>query len=251
MNNQLHFFFRFEKKNLMKKLIILLLFITQLSFGQSVNRQFVGLSIGPSFPLNDFSKVLLTDSTSGFAKTGMAVSFNYSYRLTRNFGLHVIINYSGNSLDNIRIKDELEAAHPEYGVSVESKSNWSSGGIFAGPYLRFLISETLSWDIRALAGYFGSYTPNATIRTTKKDDLNDKTENHIVSSRASNLAYTLSTGLKYRIESYYILISGDYVSSSLQFKDLSGWDWNDEPYTTTFNQKINYFSITGGVGYIL
>jgi hypothetical protein len=61
----------------------------------------------------------------------------------------------------------------------------------------------------------------------------------------------LGTGLKYRMESYYILLYGDYVSSSLKFKNASGWDWDNEPYTTTFSQKINYMSITIGVGYIL
>lgn len=173
----------------MKKLIIALLFISHLSFGQGVNRQFMGLSIGPSFPLDDFKKAVLADSTSGFAKTGIALVFNYSYRFTHNFGMQLIVNYSSNALDNIRYRDELEAAHPEYGVSVESTKNWSSGGLFLGPYLRFPITENLSWDVRALAGYFGSYSPNATIRTTKKDDLNDKAEYYIVSSRASNFGY--------------------------------------------------------------
>lgn len=235
----------------MKKLIIILLFLSQLSFGQGVNRQLIGLSIGPSFPLDDFSKAVLDDSTSSFAKTGIALSFNYAYRFTHNFGLQFIINYSSNGLDNIKYKNELEAAHPEYGVSVESTRNWSSGGLFLGPYLRFPLTEKLSWDVRALAGYFGSYSPNVTIRTTKKNDLNDKAEYYIVSSRASSFGYVLGTGLKYRVGSYYVLLFGDYVNSTLKFKDSSGWDWDGEPYSTSFNQKINYFTITGGVGYIM
>jgi|TARA_B100001971_G_C18215040_1_gene553259 hypothetical protein len=236
----------------MKKLIIVLLFIAQISFGQSVNRQFIGLSIGPSFPLDDFSKAVLDDSTSGFAKTGVALVFNYAYRVTHNFGFQLIINYSGNSLDNNKYKSELEAAHPDYGVSVESTKNWSSGGLFVGPYLRFPITEKLSWDVRGLVGFFGSYSPKATIRRIKKDDPNAKLEPYYIeSSRASNFGYTFGTGLKYRIGSYYALLFGDYVTSDLKFKDVSGWDWDSEPYTTSFNQKINYFTVTAGVGYIL
>ncbi|MAE07917.1 MAG: hypothetical protein CL661_04060 [Bacteroidetes bacterium] len=236
----------------MKKLIIVLLFIAQISFGQSVNRQFIGLSIGPSFPLDDFSKAVLDDSTSGFAKTGVALVFNYAYRVTHNFGFQLIINYSGNSLDNNKYKSELEAAHPDYGVSVESTKNWSSGGLFVGPYLRFPITEKLSWDVRGLVGFFGSYSPKATIRRIKKDDPNAKLEPYYIeSSRASNFGYTFGTGLKYRIGSYYALLFGDYVTSNLKFKDVSGWDWDSEPYTTSFNQKINYFTVTAGVGYIL
>jgi len=235
----------------MKRLIILLLFLTQISFGQNVNRQTIGLSAGPSFPISDFGKAELNDSTSGFAKTGVALSFNYAYRVSHNFGFQLIINYSGNSLDNSKLRNHLEDAHSEYGVSVESTQYWSSGGLFLGPYLRFPITDRLSWDIRALGGYFGSYSPNIIIRTTKKDDLNVKAEYVVASSRASNFGYMLGTGLKYRMESYYILLYGDYVSSSLKFKNASGWDWDNEPYTTTFSQKINYMSITIGVGYIL
>lgn len=236
----------------MKKLIIALLFLTQIAFGQSVNRQYVGLSIGPSFPLADFSKTVLSDSTSGFAKTGVALNFSYAYRLTHNFGLQLIINYSSNKIDNIAYKNALEAMHPNYGVSIESTKNWSSGGIFLGPYLRFPITNNLSWDFRALGGYFGSYSPNITVRTTNKNDLNDKGEYYIVDSRASNFGYVLGTGFKYRVKStYYILLSGDYVNSTLKFKDVSGWDWDGEPYNTEFSQNISYFTATIGVGYIL
>lgn len=235
----------------MKKLIILFLFLSQLLFGQSINRQSVGLSAGPSFPVSDFGKVALNDSTSGFAKTGVAITFNYSYRIAHNFGFMLILNYSGNGLDNTRLKNELEAANPEYGVSVESTQYWSSGGIFLGPYLRFPVSERLAWDIRALGGYFGSYSPNVLIRTTKKDDLNVKGEYAIESSRASNFGYALGTGLKYSMGSYYILLYTDYVISTMKFKDVVGWDWNSEPYTASFNQKISYLSVTLGVAYIL
>ncbi len=235
----------------MKKLLIALLFISQIAFSQSTNRQFVGLSIGPSFPLSDFSKAVLSDSTSGFAKTGVALSFDYAYRFTHNFGMQLVISYSSNALDNIKYRNALEAEHPDYGVSVESTKNWSSGGIFIGPYLRFPLTSSLSWDIRALGGYFGSYSPNGTINATKKDDPTDKSVYYLVSSRASDFGYMLGTGFKYRMGSYYILLFGDYFNASLEFKDATGWDWGGEPYQTEFSRNISYFTITGGIGYIL
>lgn len=236
----------------MTRLIIAFVLISSIALGQSTNRQYLGLSIGPSFPLSDFQKADLIDSTSGFANTGVAVKFDYTYRISHNFGLQLVINYSSNRIDNEGYRNALEAEHPNYGVSVESTKNWSSGGLFLGPYLRFPIGDYLSWDFRALGGYFGSYSPNVTIRTTNKDDLNDKNEYYITSSRASNFGYLIGTGFKYRIRSsYYILLSGDYINSSLKFKDGSGWDWDGEPYESTYSQKISYFAITAGVGYIL
>ncbi|MFK5855052.1 MAG: outer membrane beta-barrel protein [Bacteroidota bacterium] len=235
----------------MKKILIAILFISQFSFGQSVNRQYIGLSVGPSFPLGDFKKAVLADSTSGFAKTGIALSFDYAYRFTHNFGMMIVINYSGNSIDNISYKDQLEDAHPGYGVSVESTYNWSSGGIFLGPYLRFPLTSKLSWDIRALGGYFNSYSPRVLIRTTKIDDPNVKGEYYIERSRANNFGYMLGTGFKYKVNSYYVLLFGDYVSSSLDFKNATGWDWDGKPFLDSFSQKVDYITLTIGVGYIL
>ncbi len=235
----------------MKKLVIVLLFISQLSFGQSINRQNVGLSIGASFPISDFKKAVLSDSTSGFAKTGIALSFNYAYRFTHNFGVALIINYSGNSLDDGSYKNQLETAHPDYGVSVESTDSWTSGGLFLGPYLRFPLTKKLSWDVRALAGYFGSYSPRVLIRTTKIDDPSDKGEYYIERAKANGFGYVLGTGFKYKVSSYYVLLFGDFVSSKLEFKDAVSWDWDKQPYSTSFNQKIDYLTITVGIGYIL
>jgi hypothetical protein len=235
----------------MKKLVIVFLFISQLSFSQSVNRQYVGLSIGASLPMSDFKKAVLSDSTSGFAKTGIALSFDYAYRFTHNFGMQLIINYSGNSLNDGSYKDQLEAVNPDYGISVESTDNWTSGGLFLGPYLTFPLTSKLSLDVRALAGYFGSYSPRVLIRTTKIEEPSVKGESYIERARANGFGYLLGTGFKYRVKSYYVLLFGDYVSSNLEFKDAVGWDLDHKPYSTSFSQKISYMSITIGVGYIL
>ena len=235
----------------MKRIIIVLLFLSHMAFGQSTGKQFLGLSIGASVPLGDFSESVIDDSTSGFAKTGLALTFNYAYRVAHNFGFQLIINYSSNSFNVSTYKSELEAAHPDYGVSVQSTNNWTSGGIFLGPYLRFPITRNLSWDIRALGGYFGSYSPSAKVNATNKNDLNDKKEHILQRSKANGFGYILGTGFKYQLGNYYVLLFGDYASSSLKFKDVVGWDWDGEPYSTSFNQKIDYITITGGVGYIL
>ncbi len=235
----------------MRKLLIVLLFISQFTFAQNSSRQMIGLSVGPSFPLQDFKKAALDDSTSGFAKTGVSLEFNYTYRVTHNFGIQLLINYSSNKMDNIKYKNALESAHPDYGVSVESTKNWSSGGLFIGPYLRFPLTSKLSWDIRALGGYFGAYSPSITIRTTKKDDLNVKGEYYVNTTRANNFAYMVGTGFKYKVNSYYILLFSDFTSSNLKFNNSTGWDWDSQPYTTSFNQKIDYLTITVGLGYIL
>lgn len=236
----------------MKKLTIIFIILSQIAFGQSNNRQTLGLSIGGSLPQGDFRKDLLNDSTSGFAKTGVALEFTYMYRLSHNFGVQLIINYSSNAFNINSYTSALELEHPDYGVSAESTKNWSSGGAFVGPYLRLPLGSKLSIDLRALGGFMGSYTPEITIYTANKENPNDKSDYHLTSSRGSNFGYIIGGGFKYRMRSnIYILANINYYKANIDFKKASGWDWDDEPFTESFNQSINYIGITGGIGYIL
>lgn len=211
-------------------------------------RQYIALAVGPSFPLSDFVKAELYDSTSGWAKTGVALHVDYAYRLTHNFGITAIVSYSGNNFDISAYKSALETAHPDTMFSVESKLNWRSGGILIGPYLRFPLSENLSWDIRGLVGLFGSYSPSLTIRATTIDG--EKLPEYLRQSANSlGFGWQVGTGFKARVNKYYVLLFADYVSSHLAFNNASGWDWENKPYQTSFNQHINYLSVTLGLGY--
>lgn len=235
------------------KLLIILILTSQFVFSQ-VNRQYMGLAAGPSFPLSDFGKTDLNDSTSGWAKTGIALEFTYSYRLTHNFGLQGLINYSSNRFDNIRYGDALTAAYslddssPDTSFSVESSRNWSSGGILIGPFLRFPLSESLSWDIKASVGFFGVSSPTAIIYGTIS--TGEKLEDYYrQSGKGYGFAYSFGTGFKYKLSKYYLLLFANYYSSSVKIDNVSGWDWNSEPYITSFKQNISYLSVTFGAGY--
>jgi hypothetical protein len=236
----------------MKRLALLVLasLFLQGLIAQSSKKQYMGLSIGPSFPLSDFAKSDINDSTSGFAKTGVALDFTYAYRVSHNFGIQFVVNYSGNKLDNQKYEQELHKANPDFAVQVESNQNWSSGGLFGGPYLRFPIGD-FSVDIRGLIGYYGSYSPQATIYATKIDNASQKSTYTRQSSRDFGFGYLLGAGLKYRVSNYYVTVFADYIGADLNFDNAVGLDWNQEPYTTSFSQKINYLSVSVGLAYIL
>lgn len=231
------------------KILLPLIFILLVSgvFAQS-GRQYVGLSIGPSFPTGDFAKTELNDSTSGWAKTGVSFQVTYAYRFTHNIGITAIVSYSGNGFDITSYKNALEAAHPDTMFSVEAGLSWSSGGIMVGPYLRFPLSDNLSWDVRGLVGFYGTNSPRLTIRATTADG--EKLPDYFVQrASAFAFAYQIGTGFKIKFSKYYLLLFGDYVSTSMQFTNASGWDWDNEPFETEFKQDISYMSVTVGLGY--
>ena len=232
----------------MKKLIIYaVMLLTPLALLSQ--KQYAALAIGPSIALDDFKKTDLADSTSGWAKTGVMLEFTYAYRLTHNFGLMAIISYSSNKFNTSAYKSALEEAHPDTTFSVISNSNWGGGGILIGPYLRFPLSSRLSWDIRGLFGLYGSTSPNVTLNPTTDDGQTDLGEYIRQRASAYSYAFMVGTGFKYEFSKYYLLLFADYTTSSLTFNNGSGWDFDDQPYETSFKQDITYLSITAGLGY--
>ena len=230
-------------------ILLLLIFLSQLFYAQPSRRNYVGLAAGPSFAMGNFKQTLISDSTSGFAKTGVGVTFNYSYRFTHNLGVIVMINYASNGFNYETYSDSLENLHPDYDVSVLNNSNWSGGGVLAGLFLTFPFSENFSWDVRGSFGFYGVYSPQVTINAVNKNDPGDKSEYYLEKASAFSYAYSFGTGFKYALRNYYILVFVDYYNSPLTFKNASGWDWDNKPYETSFKQNISTLELTFGLGY--
>ncbi len=226
------------------KILIILIFASIFVFSQSTNRQYIGLAIGPSFPSGDFAATNLNDSTSGWAKTGVAINLNYAYRFTHNFGVYAIGIFNSNKFDNIKYKDALEATHQDTTFSVESTRNWSGGGLLIGPYIRLPLSDNFSWDIRGAFGFFSGYSPKITLRSSGSEE-----PYYRETGSAFSYAYSFGTGFKFKLANYYVLLFGDYLSSPLKFDNVTGWDWNQEPYETEIRQDISYINVTIGIGY--
>ena len=231
------------------KTLFLLLFASLAAVSQNTKTH-IGLSFGPSFPLGDFARTEISDSTSGWAKTGLGIQVSYTYRIAHNFGIAAMAVYSGNKFNTSKYKDELEILHPDYGVSIEIRHNWSSGGILAGPYLRFPLGESIDWNIRTLFGFYGGYSPQIIIRTTQKV-TGEKAEYLRQSGKAFSFGYSLGTGFEFKFSAYCLLVYADYLASPVRFNNVVGWDWEGEPYTTSFRQEISYITLTFGIGFIL
>jgi len=238
----------------MKLRLLFILLLATLILNAQSDRQYIGLAVGPSFPLNDFARMDLNDSTSGWAKTGVAFEFTYAYRLTNNLGLQGKISYSSNRFDNFRYEDALTSAYsrnpvdPDTSFSSESSKNWSSAGFLVGPYLRLPISTSISWDIKALAGMFSVSSPELILNGSVNDG-NKLEEYYRLNGRGYAFAYSLGTGLKYKVSNYYVLLFVDYFESKLKINNIAGWDWNDEPYNESIKQDVSYLSVTLGLGY--
>lgn len=240
----------------MKRLIIALFILSSINLFSQSGRQYVSLSAGPAFPLNDFALAKLSDTASGFAKTGLNLKLIYSYKITHNFGLqaHFIMNV--NNIDLEAIRKDAEENIPNYSFSIQNSNAWNSGGIYIAPFLRFPITEELVWEVKGDIGLTAAYSPQYTIRGTNLD-TQEPTEYYRNTSKAFGFGFGGGTSILYQLKKYMFSINADYLYSNLNFKNVSGWGWtspdNPEgtPYDTSSKSTITVASISVGLAYRL
>lgn len=151
---------------------------------KSVRRKgYIGLSIGPSFPVGDFASY-------GYAKTGIHINLiNFGYRFSENVGLSATWFGAANPLD------------------VPGYSPWSYGGLMAGPLLSFPLSEKLEWDFRPMIGFSSAMLPDSKLGT----------------ERAASFAFNFGTVLRINVgNKVAVLWSADYYSTKARFENYIG-----------------------------
>ena len=88
--------------------LLLLIAISQSLFSQnSSTRPSISISVGPSFPLDDFGRSDLRDNGSGFAGIGPALNLAYFHPLNKNIGL--VLSGSGqmNPINTRKLESEF------------------------------------------------------------------------------------------------------------------------------------------------
>ncbi|NOY49943.1 MAG: outer membrane beta-barrel protein [Chlorobi bacterium] len=240
----------------MKKILIIIFVLSNFSIIAQTSRQYVGISVGPSFPLGDFSKSDLSDSTSGFAKTGINLKVIYSYKLSHNFGLQLHFVFNANNIDNEALKNEAAASKSDYSFSVESNRPWNSGGIYLSPFLRLPISERFTWEIKGNIGLSSAHSPQFIVRGTNTES-SEKTEYFREVAKAFGLGFGTGTSFMYKLNKYVLTLDLDYYYSNIHFKEITGWGWTSEdnpsgtPYNYAADRKISSAAISIGLAYFL
>lgn len=124
----------------MKKftLILAITLITTALFAQINDRRgYIGITVGPSIAIGDFSSKSLDNNKAGFAKTGLNIGLvNFGYRLGENFGLTALWFGAAHKADI----DGFDAT-------------WSYGGLMGGGMFTIPINNKFAFDLKAMAGF--------------------------------------------------------------------------------------------------
>ncbi len=177
----------------MKKTLFFTLFAL-LSAGMFAQGQggFIGLSIGPSFPIGDFGDKTLTNPDAGYAKTGLNINLlNFGYKLGPNVG--IAANWFGGA-------HTIDDNNPDL--------MWSYGGLMGGLFLALPVNNKTELDIKGVAGF-----------STAKLDMKQLGE-----YTGNGFGYAFGVMIRHDIASRWsLLLHADYFATKPEFKGALGF----------------------------
>lgn len=167
----------------MKTLFLSLAFIVLsciLMAQTSERRGYIGLSMGPAFPLVDAYTSAPIDVV---ARTGTTlIVVNFGYCIGRNYGI------TGSSMG---VKFRVDVG--------DSFIKVTYGGLMGGPFFTYALSERIDFDVKAMIGLVST-----------KLCLNDAQ-----GKTTSGLGYAFGTGIRYSFaKKWCILLYGDYFAGN-------------------------------------
>jgi hypothetical protein len=235
---------KLQRSILITPLIILSFF----TYGQKP-QAFLGVSAGASIPYGDFSSGDFENNGAGYAKTGFSLSTSYDHRITYNFGVSGLLIVHSNPWDEDDLIDGIEADSLDFADKLSvATSNWSSFGILVGPFLYVPLGEDFNFDIKATIGMYNIFAPEIVISGTQSNGENFSLR--FLKYSGIGFAWNLGTTIRYKItNNRYIVLSGNYLSSTITFNDIERFNENGIITKESFDQNFTTLNITAGVGF--
>lgn len=122
---------------------------------------FASINLGISNPTGNFGSDNFNNNEAGYATNGAVFDISFGYKFRPNLGVTAIWRGQANAIDAGTYAQSLANYFGSGSVSVET-SAFALGGMMAGLYSSFPISDKLSFEPRALFGYSTARLPAMT-----------------------------------------------------------------------------------------
>lgn len=230
----------------MKKIItttIAVLIIASYSYAQD-KKGFIGISLGPSIPIEDLASKDANNDAAGWAITGAIFDISFAYKLGEgNFGITALLRGQFNPIDVKALADELARQYPTVYWTVQS-DGWGIGGLMFGGFGSFPVSEKATFDARAMIGFLSASSPEFTFTASGPGGTAWAKQS---SATASSLAYLIGGSFKFDIgKKLYLLTNLDYLGSNPEFSNVETVASDGSRKTDTWSQSFG--SINLGIG---
>ncbi len=235
-------------------LIVTFLVLTCNSFSQE--GVIASINFGVNIPMGEYGNTDFSDPASGFAKAGGNLNLQLGYKFNDYVGVGALAGGLVNRLDQQKISNEVIDKNnfdPNKTAIVVETKQWGLGGLLVGALVSIPLGRKAAIDGRALAGIFYIYSPEIRVDITDKT-VNPNEKHYILQEKGKAPAFTYDLGASFRYNlrgSKYISLNCDYIASHPEFKDVKTYFDNNITNTNTFNQNIQSFNITFGIGYFI
>jgi hypothetical protein len=243
-------------------LFIFILFLSTNSFSQlskpgsegvqvfRSERGYIGINVGPSIPISDFSKSDINNSSSGYAKIGYSIEGNASIRITPIISLGIMSFFNTNSTNLQPIIDYMKSSYPGYSWSGNS-NDWHLYGFFGGISYSYPVSPKVSTEMRALGGWLGAKSPELLVSSTSGSDYNIF---KIESKYVNTWSYLLAMNIKYKLTNVLSVFGNiEFLGSNPNFRNVHTiLNVNGTTVTSndaSFNRKIDALILGIGLRY--
>lgn len=264
----------------MKKTVFFFLFISLFAnaYCQKKNKSnYISFSAGMNFPVAGYGATDLQNSASGFAKPAEYISFAWSKLVSDKIGYTIMLSGQRNPIDTKAMADEFSHTPVSGGIFTTTtpgnvpnngttypnwnfkKTSWLLASLQAGLYGEFPFpSSNISVITRLTAGAMYAKLPEQ-----NGQSMTDTSFVNIYQSKGSafGFAYSLGTGLKYKIDSKMcVLLNINYwASADLTFNDVKtvitqqksdvlGGSIQQAQYTGSASQAFQSTSVSLGIG---
>ena len=221
----------------MKK--ILFSFLPLIAFGviafaqesktEIVQRNFLIVSAGPSFPFGDFSSTDINNANAGLAKTGFTIDLKYGHQFDEVLGLSLGAVYGRHGVDKSFLSDGS-------GVSIRP---WEYFGVLAGPMAIANVGKKTSFDLSVLSGLAFVTSPESKVNgevVAQKDN-------------STTVPLKLAGDFRFRFNTSGYLFGGvnyTYMKPRFNVSTQTGLGTSEN---VTFNQKMNMIGVNAGIGF--
>ena len=234
-------------------LIIALLFSTNIIAQEILStiggKVYIGMSVGPSFPVGSFGNDDPQDERSGYANTGYTIELNGGIRLLNLLEISVCGFRNSNNTNITNLVNSLNSLYPGSNLRANSDS-WEIFGVLGGLGTSFSLPANSVADIKVLGGYLNTSSPTFSVESNNSQDYV-----RIEGMTVASPVYFGSFSVRYPVgDDLYLSIGFQYISSNATFenvKTITSINGEIEESTTSFRQSMDTTNLVVGLKYFV
>lgn len=185
--------------------LLILLIVCTMLYGQN-EKGYVGVSIGPTFPLKYFADNNINNANAGFAKTGLNINAFAIFKILKELGIIALIRVQNNQVDFDALNAQLQTQFSNKGAN-----GWRVDGFMLGVLGSFGSIDLIVFEPKVMIGIMNTSTPSFKSNSVE-----------YFASSAFSIAEIIGAGIRFKInDKVFFLINADFLNTKCRSQKIS------------------------------